>query len=81
MENISGSVRKPEVSILLNPRQLSIRSYRHDKENPSSLSYNPVNAIYEDVYGTLWVGTVEGGLNRKNGTAKISPIIHVNTEG
>lgn len=50
---------------LLNPRQLSIRSYRHDKENPSSLSYNPVNAIYEDVYGTLWVGTVEGGLNRK----------------
>ena len=26
------------------------------KENPSSLSYNPVNAIYEDKYGTLWVG-------------------------
>ena len=65
---------------LLNPRQLSIRSYRHDKENPSSLSYNPVNAIYEDAYGTLWVGTVEGGLNRKERTAKILPIIHVNTE-
>ena len=50
---------------MLNPRRLSIRSYRHDKENPSSLSCNPVNAVYEDTYGTLWVGTVEGGLNRK----------------
>lgn len=50
---------------LLNPRRLSIRNYRHDKENASSLSRNPVNAIYEDTYGTLWVGTVEGGLNRK----------------
>lgn len=50
---------------LLNPRRLSIRSYRHDKENLSSLSCNPVNAVYEDKYGTLWVGTVEGGLNRK----------------
>ena len=28
---------------LLNPRQLSIRSYRHAKENPSSLSYNQCN--------------------------------------
>lgn len=50
---------------LLNPRRLSIRNYRHDKEDASSLSYNPVNAIYEDKHGTLWVGTVEGGLNRK----------------
>ena len=50
---------------LLNPRRLSIRNYRHDKENISSLSRNPVNAVYEDIYGTLWVGTVEGGLNRK----------------
>lgn len=50
---------------LLNPRRLSIRNYRHDKENISSLSQNPVNAVYEDTYGALWVGTVEGGLNRK----------------
>lgn len=50
---------------MLNPRRLSIRNYQYNKENPSSLSYNPVNAIYEDKYGTLWVGTVEGGLNRK----------------
>ena len=50
---------------MLSPRRLSIRNYLHNKENPSSLSYNPVNAIYEDKYGTLWIGTVEGGLNRK----------------
>ena len=50
---------------MLNPRRLSIRNYQYNKENPSSLSYNPVNAIYEDKYGSLWVGTVEGGLNRK----------------
>lgn len=49
----------------LNPRRLAIRSYRHDKENSSTLSANPVNAIYEDAYGNLWIGTVEGGLNRK----------------
>ena len=50
---------------MLNPRRLSIRNYQNNKENASSLSRNPVNAIYEDIYGTLWVGTVEGGLNRK----------------
>lgn len=48
-----------------NPRRLFMRNYRHNKENPFSISRNPVNAIYEDAYGYLWVGTVEGGLNRK----------------
>lgn len=49
----------------MSPRRLSIRNYIHNKENPHSISQNPVNAIYEDAHGTLWVGTVEGGLNRK----------------
>lgn len=49
----------------LTPRRLSARNYRHNREKPASLSPNPVNAIYEDKYGNLWVGTVEGGLNRK----------------
>lgn len=49
----------------LTPRKLSVRNYTHAGENPYSLSPNPVNAIYEDSKGTLWVGTVEGGLNRK----------------
>jgi signal transduction histidine kinase/ligand-binding sensor domain-containing protein/DNA-binding NarL/FixJ family response regulator len=49
----------------ITPRRLSLRSYTYSKDNPHSLSRNPVNAVYEDAKGTLWVGTVEGGLNRK----------------
>lgn len=49
----------------MTPRRLSFRSYVHDDGNPYSLSQNPVNAIYEDRLGNLWVGTVEGGLNKK----------------
>uniref|UniRef100_S0DEJ7 histidine kinase n=1 Tax=termite gut metagenome TaxID=433724 RepID=S0DEJ7_9ZZZZ len=55
----SGGINK------LAPKRLAIHNYRHDKEDPSSLSDNPVNAIFEDTDGVLWVGTVEGGLNRK----------------
>ena len=55
----------------LTPRRLSIRNYRHDREKHGSLSSNPVNAIYEDTYGNLWVGTVEGGLNRKESRSEL----------
>lgn len=46
-------------------KTLAIKNYTHNKDNPNSLSQNPVNAIFEDKQKTLWVGTVEGGLNRK----------------
>lgn len=49
----------------LSPKRLAIRNYQNNKENPSSISFNPVNAIYEDSEKRLWVGTVEGGLNMK----------------
>lgn len=49
----------------MTPQRLTVRNYAYTKENPFSLSQNPVNAIYEDKNETLWVGTVEGGLNRK----------------
>ncbi len=38
--------------------------FRHDREDPSSLSANRVWRIFEDRQGTLWLGTAEGGLNR-----------------
>jgi signal transduction histidine kinase/streptogramin lyase len=41
--------------------------YRHDMNNPHSLSHNEVWAIYEDSYSqgkTLWIGTRAGGLNK-----------------
>lgn len=49
----------------ISKRQLYIQNYLHSNEFPGSLSRNPVNAVYEDKSGTLWVGTVEGGLNQK----------------
>lgn len=46
-------------------KKLSIHNYMHNENDPQSISRNPVNAIYEDKTGNLWVGTVEGGLNLK----------------
>ena len=46
-------------------RTLFVQNYRHAHTVPGSLSKNPVNAVYEDPSGNLWVGTVEGGLNRR----------------
>ena len=49
----------------ISKRTLFVQNYSHSNEFIGSLSRNPVNAIYEDKMGTLWVGTVEGGLNKK----------------
>ncbi|MGI6223542.1 MAG: AraC family transcriptional regulator [Prevotella sp.] len=46
------------------PQTLQLVNYAHN-DSPESLSPNAVNAIYVEPNGTLWVGTVEGGLNRK----------------
>jgi len=56
----TGGINKME------PRRLLFHDYIYDKDNPASISCNPVNAIYESPDGALWVGTVEGGLNRKD---------------
>jgi len=34
--------------------------YKHDPNNPNSLSANNVKSIYEDRSGVLWIGTLEG---------------------
>jgi ligand-binding sensor domain-containing protein len=38
--------------------------YRHEVNDPASLSYNHVFSLLEDKRGTIWVGTLGGGLNR-----------------
>ena len=48
----------------LSPRFLTLHNYLHSSL-PESLSGGPVNAMLTEDDGTLWVGTVEGGLNRK----------------
>ena len=47
----------------LTPRPLQLEFYSNNPANPASLSPNAVNAMYAGADGTLWVGTVEGGLN------------------
>ncbi|MGB5893505.1 MAG: two-component regulator propeller domain-containing protein, partial [Ignavibacteriaceae bacterium] len=54
-------------------------SYKHHSEDPNSLSDNRVYSILEDKSGNLWIGTLDGGLNRLlpgsiNGNKKSSPI-------
>lgn len=38
--------------------------YKHDPEDPYSLSDNWIQAMLEDASGTLWIGTRENGLER-----------------
>lgn len=52
---------------LFSPRSLMAKLFQHQNSDPFSLSPNPVNAIYEDNDGGIWVGTVEGGLNYASG--------------
>ena len=60
----------------LAPQRLLLRNSVHTA-NPHSLSPNPVNAMYVEPDGRLWVGTVEGGLNlREKGT---TDFIHYTT--
>lgn len=43
-----------------NPRTGSVKTYKHDPEDTTTLSNNSVYHIYEDRSGTIWVGTVRG---------------------
>jgi ligand-binding sensor domain-containing protein len=48
----------------LNPGSGLFNHYRHQPENPSSLSYDEVTAICQSSSGHFWIGTPGGGLNR-----------------
>ena len=62
--------------VCLAPQRLLLRNSVHTS-NPRSLSPNPVNAMYVEPDGRLWVGTVEGGLNlRERGS---TDFIHYTT--
>lgn len=50
---------------MLRPRLLRFSSFTHSATDNASLSPNPVNAITFGSDGSLFVGTVEGGLNRQ----------------
>ncbi|MGI9542372.1 MAG: two-component regulator propeller domain-containing protein [Cyclobacteriaceae bacterium] len=51
--------------------QSTYTHYLHEPDNPNSLSDNVVLSVYRDRSGILWVGTIDGGLNKfdhTNGT-------------
>ncbi len=45
------------------PASGQAQAYRHDPNDPYSLSDNNVLSLYEDRTGALWAGTLYGGLN------------------
>lgn len=51
--------------VKLSPKPFLIRNFTHESTTLGALSPNPVNAMYVEPDGTLWAGTVEGGLNRR----------------
>ena len=42
----------------------SIKQFKHDSDNPRSISANLITALVEDNEGYLWIGTPSNGLNR-----------------
>ena len=50
-------------AICITSNKLTLRNYKHTS-HPTSISPNAVNAMLVEKDGTLWVGTVEGGLNK-----------------
>jgi ligand-binding sensor domain-containing protein/signal transduction histidine kinase len=48
----------------------TFHKYRHDPDNPFSLSHNVVASLAVDQSGTLWVGTNGGGLNKFDRTTE-----------
>ncbi len=54
-----------------------VKYYRHDPDDPSSISDNAINAMMADKNGTLWIGTGKGGLNKFDpASGKFSSYIH-----
>ncbi len=46
------------------PLTETFTTYRHDPDDPSSISDNIIWCIVQDSYGRMWIGTDKGGLNR-----------------
>ena len=59
-----GSGQAPDKAAGLTPERAQFSRYRHDPDDPRSLSHDRVRTIYADRAGTLWIGTEGGGLNR-----------------
>ena len=59
----------------------AFKNYRHQKNNPASLSSNNTYRILLDSKGSLWVGTWGGGLSRFDRKTETFEKIHLNIPG
>ena len=62
--DLCGLVLSMEDLTEFDPSTDTFLHYRHDPDDPTSLSSDQVFSIYEDHLGRLWIGTEQGGLNR-----------------
>ncbi len=46
------------------PRNKTFKNYKHDPDNPNSVSDNRANRIFKDQDGTVWIGFRDGGMSR-----------------
>ena len=51
--------------IKYNKKTEEIKNYKHNKDNPNSLSFNSIKSISEDSKGNLWIAT-HYGINKLN---------------
>ena len=49
-----------------NPKTNKLSGYFNDPKKPSSIASNVSNCVFCDSRGTIWVGTLDSGLNRYN---------------
>ncbi|WP_276373649.1 two-component regulator propeller domain-containing protein [Chryseolinea sp. H1M3-3] len=55
---------------VLNEEKKEFIGFRHDSNDPNSLSHNSVSSIHEDKEKNLWVGTIGGGLDKLDRSTK-----------
>lgn len=48
---------------ILNPVNLTFKTYQNKSSVPSSLNQNSIYSLYQDKVGSVWVGTYYGGVN------------------
>ena len=44
---------------------LKINNYTHNETDPNTISKGPINSVFQDKQGNIWIGCIEGGLNLK----------------
>ncbi|HSL45235.1 MAG TPA: two-component regulator propeller domain-containing protein, partial [Anaerolineales bacterium] len=54
----------------------SFSVFKHDREDPASISHNSILSIAEDDEGFLWIGTRGGGLNRFDPATETFTVYH-----